>query len=86
MSGARIETDDYVYFLYSEQQLKKRTEVEAKLNNKFHPGVVIINGKRLNFTEMSKSKTNRFPDVKIVAQGSKSKMKFVDVKVKKGGR
>lgn len=75
--GANIkEKDYYVYFLYSEQQNKERSEIDKKMSRVFSPGTVIVNGRKKIFTELSKSSTNRYPDCKIVAEGLKSKMMY----------
>lgn len=78
---ANIKTkDQYVYFLYSEQQLKNRTEVEKKMGRTFSPGTVIVNGKKQNYTELSKRNTNsRYPDCKIVAEGWLSRMTYTKI-------
>ena len=77
MSGANLkEKDFYVYFLYSEQQNKERSEIEKKMSRVFSPGTVIVNGRKKIFTELSKSSSNRYPDCKIVAEGMKSKMMY----------
>lgn len=77
MSGANLkEKDYYVYFLYSEQQHKERSEIEKKMSRIFSPGSVIVNGRKKIFTELSKSSTNRYPDCKIIAEGLKSKMMY----------
>lgn len=77
MSGANIkEKDFYVYFLYSEQQNKERSEIEKKMSRVFSPGTVIVNGRKKIFTELSKSSSNRYPDCKIIAEGWKSKMMY----------
>lgn len=77
MSGANLkEKDYYVYFLYSEQQYKERSEIEKKMSRIFSPGSVIVNGRKKVFTELSKSSTNRYPDCKIIAEGLKSKMMY----------
>lgn len=77
MSGANLkEKDYYVYFLYSEQQYKERSEIEKKMSRVFSPGSVIVNGRKKIFTELSKSSTNRYPDCKIIAEGLKSKMMY----------
>ena len=56
MSGANLkEKDFYVYFLYSEQQNKERSEIEKKMSRVFSPGTVIVNGRKKIFTELSKS-------------------------------
>ena len=71
--------DVYVYFLYSEQQYKARTEIEARMSRVFNPGTVIVHGKRREFTEMSRTNTNRYPDCKLVAEGWRSKMNYTPV-------
>ena len=72
MSGANLkEKDFYVYFLYSEQQNKERSEIEKKMSRVFSPGTVIVNGRKKIFTELSKSSSNRYPDCKIIAEGWK---------------
>ena len=77
MSGANLkEKDFYVYFLYSEQQNKERSEIEKKMSRVFSPGTVIVNGRKKIFTELSKSSSNRYPDCKIIAEGCKSKMMY----------
>lgn len=74
--------DVYVYFLYSEQQYKERSNIEAKMSRIFNPGVVVINGKRHQFTEMSRKSTkNRFPDCKLVAEGWRSKMNYTPISI-----
>ena len=61
-------SDSYVYFLYSELQKSEREAMEAKLSRKFIPGVVIVNGSEVEFT-----------DCKVVAEGVISKMKYKDI-------
>lgn len=68
--------DEYVYFLYSEEQLKHRLEIESKLCRIFVPGKVMVNGKQQKFTEMSTKQSNMFPDCRIVTSGYKSKIMF----------
>ena len=68
--------DAYVYFLYSEQQYSTRKELEAKLCRKFVPGVVIVNGQKKKFTEMSTKNANIYPDTSVIAEGYKSMMKY----------
>jgi hypothetical protein len=67
----------YVYFLYSEEQLKERNEILKKQGKVFVPGTVYIGMSKLSFTQMSeKDKLDRFIDTKIVAQGYKNQMKY----------
>lgn len=74
--------DQYVYFLYSEQQRDHRSTIEAKMCRTFVPGTVVVNGIRKRFTEISSKSENLYPDTTVVAKGYKSKMKYVDIQVK----
>lgn len=56
------------YFIYSEQQLKLRKDVEYKMGRKFRVGHVIVNGTRKPFTELSSSPKSIYSDAKIVAE------------------
>lgn len=80
-ADAMKKKDTYVYFLYSEQQKINRNNVESKLSRTFVPGKVIVNGLRKEYTEMSTRNTNPFSDVKLIAEGWKSIMKYTEPKV-----
>lgn len=71
--------DTYVYFLYSETQLKERTQIEKSMSRVFTPGKVVVNGKKMVFTELSGKPSNRYPDCKLVTQGFKSKMTYTPI-------
>ena len=64
------------YFFYSSEQLKFRRQMEEKMGKRFVVGQVIVNGVRKPFTEMSSTKTSRYPDAKLVAEGDPSTMKY----------
>lgn len=82
-TGANIKSKDtYVYFLYSEQQYKERTELDRKMSMTFSPGTVVVNGRKKIFTEMSRNSKNRYPDCKVVAEGFKGKLTFTPVSTK----
>jgi hypothetical protein len=67
----------YVYFLYSEEQLKERNNILAKQGKQFVPGTVYVGMSRIAFTQMSeRNKLERFIDTKIVAEGYKNQMKY----------
>lgn len=66
----------YKYFLYSLTQLKFRRDTELKLGHKFKPGQVIVNGKKLPFTELSSTEKSRYSDATVVAYGDTDKMKY----------
>lgn len=76
------ESDVYVYFLYSEQQFKERSEIEKKMSRVFTPGTVIVGGRKKLFTEISKTPKSRYPDFKVVAEGYQTKMVYTGVSSK----
>lgn len=78
--------DQYVYFLYSEQQKEHRSSIEAKMCRSFIPGTVVVNGVRKRFTEISTKNTNIFPDVKVIAEGYKSRIKYTDIQIRSAKR
>lgn len=67
---------DYKYFLYSEEQLNEKNEILAKQNKTFVPGVVVVNGTRQNFTQLSDSNNMRYIDTKVVAEGDIKKITY----------
>ena len=67
---------NYRYFLFSSSQLEFRRKIEARIGKKFKPGSVIVNGKKLPFTELSKEKKSKYSDVKIIAYGDIDIMKY----------
>ena len=70
-------TNKYVYFLYSEEQIKERNKILEKQGKVFVPGTVYIGMSRLSFSQMSeKDSLPRFIDTKIVAKGYQNQMKF----------
>lgn len=56
------------YFFYSSEQLNLRKEIEHKMGKKFYVGMIIVNGNRKPFTELSYKSTSKFPDAKLVAK------------------
>lgn len=77
-----MDKDRYIYFLYSEQQHKERQALENKLYRNFIPGEVILNGRRILFTEKAYSPTNAYYDSKVVAEGLESKMVYKDIETR----
>jgi hypothetical protein len=70
-------TNKFVYFLYSEEQVKERNKILAKQGKVFIPGTVYIGMSRLQFSQMSEKDTlERFIDTKIVAKGYQNQMKY----------
>lgn len=67
----------YVYFLYSEEQIKERNKILEKQGKVFVPGTVYVGMSRLYFTQMTEKDTlPRFIDTKVVAQGYQNQMKY----------
>lgn len=59
------------YFLYSDEQIKEKNEILDKVGKRFEPGIIIINGARMKFTQISNNPSiARFTDVRIVASGN----------------
>ena len=70
-------TNKFVYFLYSEEQVKERNEILAKQGKVFVPGTVYVGMSRISFSQLSEKDTiDRFIDTKVVAKGYKNQMKF----------
>lgn len=69
--------EEYVYFLYSEDQFKMRTEIESSINMEFIPGRVLVMGDWKEFTQISDNPfSTMFADSKVVAEGYISKIKY----------
>ena len=67
----------YIYFLYSEEQIKEKNEILAKHGKVFVPGTVYVGSSRLSFSQLSeKDSMPRFIDTRIVAKGYKNQMKY----------
>lgn len=66
----------YKYFLYSSQQATFMTEVEKNMGRTYRVGTVYTKGTRKSFTEMSSSPTSIYSDVKVVAEGEETSMKY----------
>lgn len=65
------------YFIYSEEQLKFRKQLEGKINKKFMSGIVYVKGVKKAFTELCNTENgSKYTDAKVVASGELSKMKY----------
>lgn len=82
-----MKSDQYVYFLYSDEQYKEKNNILNKANKMFEPGTVVVNGTRKKFTQLSDSSSlPRFIDTKIVAEGILSQFTYTEPQnVKKRG-
>lgn len=71
--------EDYIYFIFSSEQLKLKKAVDLKLGKKYQPGWVISNGMRKLYTDIvTDVKSIKYTDYIIVAQGVYKNMKFSD--------
>lgn len=66
------------YFLFSNEQMKDRSRIEAKLGKRFKVGTVIVDGVRKPYTEISDKPKNRYSDTKIVVVGDTDKLKYTE--------
>lgn len=67
------------YFIYSKEELKQRTEIEAKLGKKFIIGTLIDHGKPKQYTQKVASLDNiRYSDYRIIAYLDINTAKFTD--------
>lgn len=74
----------YKYFLYSDEQFKEKNEILGKVGKTFSPGVVVVNGKRRNFTQVSNgSSIPRFIDTIIVTEGYIEDMTYTMPKIER---
>ena len=67
---------NYRYFIYSSEQMAFQKKMEEKVGKTYYVGTVIYRGKRVSFTEMSKTGNSTYSDAKIVAEGDYTKMKY----------
>lgn len=82
-----ISDNKYVYFLYSEEQIKEKNQIMKKTGKTFVPGTVVVNGTRKKFTQLSTdSKLDRFIDTVLVAEGYEKSFVFTRPTSVKEGR
>lgn len=80
-----MKTNDPVYFVYSEIQENEYNQVQAKMNKEFVCGQVAIGPNLVKFSAIIKTSQldamiRHYPDVKIVAEGVKTKFKYTEPK------
>ena len=67
------------YFMFSKTQLDSRIQLEKRMNKKFKPGEVIVNGVRKQYTEIvTDPKNSRYSDAVVVIYGNKKDIKYYD--------
>ena len=64
------------FFLYSRQQLALKKELQAKIGKKFRVGWVIVNGVKLNVTEINSTGVSRCADAKLITSGDPAKLTY----------
>ena len=78
--------NNYKYFLYSEDQMNEKNQILERSGKEYVPGVVIVNGLRKKFTQLSSSPTlDRFIDTKVVAEGELNQFTYTKPSNKKKG-
>lgn len=82
-----MDKNQYVYFIYSEEQFKEKNQILNRTGKTFEPGTVVVNGVRKKFTQLStKPSIPRFIDFKIVAEGELDKFSYTEPEtIKKRG-
>ncbi len=71
-----------VYFLYSDEQIEEKNKILIKTGKKFLPGNVVVNGKRMKFSQIYSSPTMpRFVDTKVIAAGEKSDFTYTEPQI-----
>lgn len=62
---------DYVYFYYSDDQIKEKNEILKPQGRKFEPGVVVVNGKREKFSQVTTNREamKRYIDAYVICEG-----------------
>lgn len=66
----------YVYFMFSPEQRKLRTDIEKNIGKRYIPGRVLEGGKWREYTELSSTSKSRYPDSYIVAEGNINEMRY----------
>lgn len=71
-------SDDYRYFLYSQEYVNEKNRVENTMGKEFVCGTVSVGPATKKFAYLSKTPSlgNRYPDSVIVAQGNINQMQY----------
>lgn len=71
---------DWVYFMYSDEQIKEKNNVLKVSGKKFVCGTVVVNGQRKKFTQITTNKDtmSRFVDSYIVTEGVYGDITYID--------
>lgn len=62
---------DYVYFYYSDEQIKEKNQMLKMSGKKFVAGIVVVNGKRQRFSQITTNKEamKRYIDAYVICEG-----------------
>jgi hypothetical protein len=62
---------DYVYFFYSDEQIKEKNDVLKNSGHRFEAGIVVVNGKKQKFSQVTTNKNimKRYIDSYVVCEG-----------------
>ena len=76
---------NYVYFVYSEIQIKEENSIANRSGRKFECGLISIGNISKKFSKIVKeddfqAMLNQYPDTKVVAKGNKFDFKFTNPK------
>ena len=66
----------YKFFLYSNQQMKERKDVEKRIGKTYIPGTVLVNGTWKEYTEISPTSNSSYSDAKLIIEGDISNIKY----------
>lgn len=71
---------DWVYFMYSDEQVKEKNDVLKVSGKKFVCGTVVVNGQRQKFSQIATSKSvmDRFIDTYVVTEGVYGDITYID--------
>lgn len=69
-----------VYFIYSKEDLDKRTNMLKSVGTGYTPGTVLVNGKIKKYTEMVDSLDNQTlnSDVKLIIKGKLENITYTE--------
>ena len=78
--------EEHIYFLYSDEQVKEKNKILDKIGKEFVPGIVVVNGARKKFSQISKDpKSARYIDTVVVAEGIIGNMTYTETTTRKKG-
>ena len=69
---------DYVYFYYSDEQIREKNQVLKPSGKQFQAGIVVVNGKRQSFSQIvtNKDAMKRYIDAYVVCEGIMGDMTY----------